>query len=90
MIPRKSREDSTDRRDFIGGSDARFHLRLEGRDLRNRTPAPPPFSSINSIPAASSACCNFARASSDTCGPNPPSRRLIVGRESPARDASSV
>jgi hypothetical protein len=67
-----------------------FYLRRENRALRNRTPAPPPFSSINSIPAASRASCSFARASSDTCGPNPPSIRLTVGRESPARDASSV
>jgi hypothetical protein len=67
-----------------------FYLRFEGRALRNRTPAPPPFSSINSIPTASSAFCSFARASSDTRGPNPASRRLTVGRESPAREASSV
>ena len=63
---------------------------LEGLGLRNRTPAPPPFSSINSIPAASSAFCSISRASSDTCGPNAPSMRLTVGRESPARDARSV
>jgi YqaJ-like viral recombinase domain len=58
--------------------------------LRNRTPAPPPFSSINSTPAASSASCSFARASTDTRGPKPPSKRLTVGSESPARVASSV
>jgi hypothetical protein len=38
--------------------------------LRNRTPAPPPFSSMNSMPAASRAFCAFARTSSDTGGPN--------------------
>ncbi len=58
--------------------------------FRKRTPAPPPFSSINSIPAASIASINRTRASSDTRGPNPPSRRLTVGRERPAREASSV
>jgi hypothetical protein len=54
-----------------------------------RTPAPPPFSSRNSIPAASMARCIFPRASSDTRGPNPASRRLTVGRDRPARAASS-
>jgi hypothetical protein len=58
--------------------------------LRNRTPAPPPFSSMNSTPATSSASCSLVRASTDTRGPKPPSRRLTVGRESPARLASSV
>jgi hypothetical protein len=66
------------------------YLRLEDLGLRNRTPAPPPSSSINSIPAASSAFCSISRASSDTCGPNAPSIRLIVGRERPARNARSV
>ena len=63
------------------------YLRL--RDLRKRTPSPPPFSSMNSMPAASIARCSFARASSETRGPNPPSSRLTVGRDSPARLASS-
>ena len=66
------------------------YLRLECRDLRNRTPAPAPFSSRNSIPAASIACCSLVRASSETLGPKPPSTRLTVGRERPAREASSV
>ena len=59
------------------------YLRL--RDLRKRTPSPPPFSSMNSMPAASIARCSFARASSETRGPTPPSSRLTVGRDSPAR-----
>ena len=63
------------------------YLRL--RDFRNRTPSPPPSSSMNSMPAASTARCSFARASSETRGPNPPSSRLTVGRDSPARSASS-
>jgi hypothetical protein len=58
--------------------------------LLKRTPAPPPFSSMNSIPAASIASLNLTRTSSDTLGPKPPSRRLTVGSESPAREASSV
>jgi len=58
--------------------------------LRNRTPAPPPFSSMNSMPAASRAFCVFARTSSDTGGPNPASNRLIVMRESFALSARSV
>jgi hypothetical protein len=62
-----------------------FRLRL----VRKRTPKPPPFSSMNSIPAASIARCNFPRASSDTRGPNPASRRLTVGRDRPALAASS-
>src|SRR6476469_91416 len=60
------------------------------RDFFNRTPGPPPLSSMNSIPAVSSALCSFPRASPDTRGPNPASTRFTVGRESPARDASSV
>ena len=63
------------------------YLRL--RDFRKRTPSPPPFSSMNSMPASSIARCSFARASSETRGPNPPSSRLTVGRDSPARLASS-
>jgi hypothetical protein len=62
---------------------------LRFRLVRKRTPNPPPFSSINSIPATSMARCNFSRASSDTRGPNPPSKRLTVGRDRPARTASS-
>jgi hypothetical protein len=58
--------------------------------LRNRTPAPPPFSSINSTPADSIAFCNLPRASSETCGPKPPSRRLMVGTDRSALKASSV
>ena len=65
----------------------RGYLRL--RDFRKRTPSPPPFSPMNSMPAASIARCSFARASSETRGPNPPSSRLTVGRDSPARSASS-
>jgi YqaJ-like viral recombinase domain len=65
----------------------RSYLRL--RDFRKRTPSPPPFSAMNSMPAASIARCSFARASSETRGPNPPSSRLTVGRDSPARSASS-
>src|SRR5712692_2110022 len=47
------------------------YLRL--RCFRKRTPSSSPFSPINSTPAASSACCNFARASSETRGPVPAS-----------------
>jgi hypothetical protein len=63
------------------------YLRLRG--FLNRTPSPPSFSSMRSMPAASMARCSFARASSETRGPNPPSRRLTVGSDSPARSASS-
>jgi hypothetical protein len=59
-------------------------------DFRNRTPAPPPFSSMNSMPAASIASLSRTRTSSDTLGPKPPSRRLTVGSERPAREASWV
>jgi len=65
----------------------RGYLRL--RDFRKRTPSPPPLSSMSSMPAVSMARCSFARASSETRGPNPPSSRLTVGRDSPARSASS-
>jgi len=65
------------------------YFRLGGRGFRSRRPSPPPFSSMNTIPAASIARCSFARASSETRGPNPPSSRLTVGRDSPARSASS-
>jgi hypothetical protein len=58
--------------------------------FRNRTPAPPPFSSMNSMPAASRAFCTLARTSSDTGGPNPASKRLIVMSESLALSARSV
>ena len=67
----------------------RGYFRLGCRGFRSRRPSPPPFSSMNTIPAASIARCSFARASSDTRGPNPPSSRLTVGRDSPARSASS-
>jgi hypothetical protein len=58
--------------------------------LRKRTPAPPPFSSMNSMPAASRAFCSFSRASSETLGPKPPSRRLMVGTDRSALKATSV
>jgi hypothetical protein len=74
----------------VAGTGARVANLYAFLRLRNRTPAPPPFSSINSTPAASSASCSLARASTDTLGPKPPSRRLTVGSESPARMASSV
>jgi hypothetical protein len=67
----------------------RGYFRLACRGFRSRRPSPPPFSPMNSIPAASIARCSFARASSETRGPNPPSSRLTVGRDSPARSASS-
>ena len=94
-----------DRRYFIGGSDARIimgddeaalirlwretsaYLRRLG--FRKRTPRPPPFSSRNSIPAASRALSSLARASSETRGPVPVSTRFTVGSDSPARSASS-
>ncbi len=92
-----------DRREFIGGSDVlivmgallrlgqeqHYGVYLRLRDFRNRTPRPPPFSSMSSMPAASMARCSFARASSETRGPYPPSSRLTVGRDSPARSPSS-
>jgi hypothetical protein len=62
---------------------------LRRLDLRNRTPSPPPFSSMNSMPAASMARCSFKRASSETRGPKLASIRFTVGRDSPARAASS-
>ena len=74
-------------RDWFERNSGRGYLRL--RDFRKRTPSPPPFSVMNSMPAASMARCSFARASSETRGPNPPSSRLTVGRDSPARSASS-
>jgi hypothetical protein len=126
----------TDRRSFIGGSDARIIMGQDEKALirlwqekrgeigpedlsgdlvaecesfappdhaaqmgftrqaffrfRNRTPAPPPFSCMNSMPAASIAFLSFARASSETCGPNPPSKRLTVGTDRPALEASSL
>jgi hypothetical protein len=58
--------------------------------LLRRTPGPPPFSSMKLIPARSSVFCIFTRASSDTFGPNPPSRRLTVGTDRPACLARSV
>ena len=58
--------------------------------LLRRNPGPPPFSSMKLIPARSSVFCIFTRASSDTCGPNPPSRRLTVGTDRPACLARSV
>jgi hypothetical protein len=64
-----------------------FYLRLEDRDLRNLTPAPPPFSSINSIPAASIAFRSFARASSDTFGP---ARISSSSLRSPASSADAA
>jgi hypothetical protein len=63
------------------------YLRL--RCFRKRTPSSSPHSPMNSTPAASSARCNFARASSETRGPVPASTRLTVGRDNPARAASS-
>jgi hypothetical protein len=57
--------------------------------LRSLTPGPPPFSSMNLAPPASNAASIRARASSDTRGPAPASTRFTVGRESPARLASS-
>src|SRR6266568_4120084 len=65
----------------------RGYLRLRG--FRKRTPSPPPFSSRNTMPAASSARCSLARASSETRGPVPVSTRFTVGRDSPARVASA-
>jgi len=59
------------------------------RCLRKRTPSSSPRSPMNSTPAASTARCNFARASSETRGPVPASTRLTVGRDNPARAASS-
>jgi hypothetical protein len=68
-------------------TDMRRYFRF--RFVLKRTPNPPPSSSMNSIPAASIACCIFPRASLDTRGPNPASKRLTVGRDRPARAASS-
>ncbi len=68
-------------------TDMRRYFRF--RFVLKRTPNPPPFSWMNSIPAASIAFCIFPRASSDTRGPNPASKRLTVGRDRPARAASS-
>ena len=50
------------------------YFRREPRGLRNRTPDPPPFSSINSIPARSKTARIASIASADTCalrGPPP-------------------
>jgi hypothetical protein len=59
------------------------------RCFRKRTPGPPPFSEINLAPPPSNACLMRERASSETAGPFPRSTRFIVGKESPARFASS-
>lgn len=58
--------------------------------LLRRTPAPPPFSGMNSTPAASRAAPIFATASSETLAPPCVSKRFTVGRDSPAALASSV
>ncbi len=63
---------------------------LKRSGLRNRTPAPPPFSSMNLTPAASTARRSLARASSDTRSPKGDSTRLTVGSERRALDASFV
>jgi hypothetical protein len=115
----KTKAGRTERRDSIGGSDARIimgqdekalirlwqekHGEVGPEDrsatydrnhlffpLRNRTPTPPPFSPMNSTPAVSIAFCSLARASSETRGPKPPSRRLMVGTDRLARKLSSV
>jgi hypothetical protein len=91
----------TDRRSFIGGSDARpvglfkrhWHIGIYFERLRRRrTPAPPPFSGMNSTPAFSSALWTANLTSSDTLGPSRSSlsSRLIVGRDRPAASASWV
>jgi hypothetical protein len=63
---------------------------LRRLDLRNRTPSPPPFSSMNSMPPPSNATRIFA-----TVSPRPPScpsadsSRAIVGSDTPERRANS-
>ncbi|MGC1857850.1 MAG: hypothetical protein WA725_13995, partial [Pseudolabrys sp.] len=50
--------------------------------FRSRTPAPPPFSSMNSMPALSSATRIFSTVVfRPPRGPSTASSRLIVGRE---------
>ena len=73
------------RRDVRASSN---YLRLCG--FRKRTPKPPPFSSRNTTPADSSACCIFAEACGDTRAPVPVSNRFTVGRDNAALSASSV
>jgi hypothetical protein len=87
LVTRRHLPRNMPRRTLSPFPDVGCYFRL--RFLRKRTPDPPPFSSMNSIPAASIARCNFPRASSDTRGPNPASRRLTVGSDRPARAASS-
>jgi hypothetical protein len=56
----------------------------------SRTPAPPPFSGINSTPAFSSALAIFAMVSSATLIEPPASARLRVGTDIPAASATSA
>jgi hypothetical protein len=61
--------------------DSYFRLRC----FRKRTPSSSPLSPMNSTPAASSARCNFARASSETRGPVPASVRRERRAPAPVR-----
>ena len=57
--------------------------------LRRRTPGPPPFSSMNSIPAFSSAVLIFcAVVSRPPSNPSAASNRFMVGSEISAAEAS--
>ena len=64
------------------------YFRRERRGLRNRTPSPAPFSSMNSIPADSKACCIAASLASVTgISPSTTSTRRIVA--TPTLDAAA-
>jgi hypothetical protein len=58
--------------------------------FRRRTPAPPPFSAMNSTPAFFKAFAIARIASSDTRMPSSASARFTVGTDSPAAVATSV
>ena len=60
---------------------------LLGGRFRNRTPGPPPFSSMNSTPAFSSACCSLSIV--DCFASAPFSMRVTVLAVTPAFSASS-
>jgi hypothetical protein len=60
---------------------ALVRLRICPARFRKRMPKLPPFSSMNSTSALSSARINFARLSEETSGPKPPSTRLTVGND---------
>jgi hypothetical protein len=67
-----------------------YFLRPDANPFLRRTPGPPPFSAMNSMPANSSASRIFCRVSvRPPRGPSCASSRLIVGLDTSAAVASS-